>query len=197
MPAQPVLSPLPTAGDEGAALPSQAQTAEPQPTCIPQAPQRWANRTARPNTSLPPQQEKLQLKVSRCRQQPWNHFRQHKLSSFWGNRGSLPHPPHHRPARLSAPGQPGAHAGTPTLPSHLPPMQQKSLSSPSPAPRGALGTGRAGTMLAAQQPGSWLGAGAKAKQEQPWRPGRKDGLGWQRERRCLHKPLALSSSGGH
>jgi len=49
-------------------------------------------------------------------------------------RGSLPHPPtHSRPERLSAPGQPGAHAGPPPLPSHLPPMQQKSPSSPSPA----------------------------------------------------------------
>lgn len=52
-------------------------------------------------------------------------------------------------------------------------------------------------MLAAQQPGSFLGAGAKAKQEQPWRSGRRDGPGQQRGRRCLHPPSsALSSWGG-
>lgn len=62
---------------------------------------------------------------------------------------------------------------------------------------GALGTDKAGTMLAAQQPGSLLGAGAKAKQEQLWRPGRRDGPGQQRGRRCLHPPSsALSSWGG-
>lgn len=61
---------------------------------------------------------------------------------------------------------------------------------------GALGTHKAGTTLTAQQPGSLLGAGAKAKQEQLWRPGRRDGPGQQRGRKCLHPPSALSSCGG-
>uniref|UniRef100_A0A663DMQ2 Arginine vasopressin-induced protein 1 n=1 Tax=Aquila chrysaetos chrysaetos TaxID=223781 RepID=A0A663DMQ2_AQUCH len=55
-------------------------------------------------------------------------------TSVLGRKGLAASPTHSRPAGLSAPGQPGTHAGPPMLPSRLPPMQQKSPSGPSPAP---------------------------------------------------------------
>lgn len=156
----------------------------------------------RPSTSFA-QQQKPQPKASGCRQQPWYHFRQHKPSSFCsGEEGAccLTHPQQAcgivstRAARnpcwpSRAPITPPTHAAEePLWPFPCP-------SSPLPL-KGALGTDKAGTMPAAQQPGSLLGAGAKAKQEQPWKPGRRDGLGQQRGRGCSHPPSALSSWGG-
>lgn len=120
-----------------------------------------------------------------------------------GREGLAASPTHSRPARLSAPEQPGAHAGPPvsapiTPLTHAAEEPRQPFPFPgSPLPfEGALGTYKAGTMLAAQQPGSLPGAGAKAKQEQPWRPGRRDGLGQQWRGRPLAPTLSPLQLGG-
>lgn len=144
------------------------------PAFIPLTLQRWANRTTRSNNDFPQQPEKSQLKASRCRQQPWCFFIQAQQLLV---REELPaSPTHSRLARLSAPGQPGAHAGPPVLP----PMWRKSLSGPSLAtpapqrvPRHRQGWHHAGCTAAREL----AGRGEKVKREQPWRPGRRNGLG--------------------
>lgn len=102
-----------------------------------------------------------------------------------------------RPAGLSALGQPRADTG-PLCSHHASHPCSRGALPRSPLPlKGTLGTDEAGTMLAAQQPGSLLGAGAKAKQEQLWRPGRRDGLGQQMGRALTPTRGPHQLEGGH
>lgn len=101
-------------------------------------------------------------------------------------------PSHSRPARLSAPGQPGVHAGPPVLP----PTRRKSPSSPSLAapapqrvPRHRQGWHHAGCTAAREL----AGRGEKVKREQPWRPGRRNGLG-QKGRAPMGEPCKATCS---
>lgn len=146
------------------------------PAFIPLTPQRWANRTARPNTDFPQQPEKSQLKASRCRQQPWYCFIQHKLSSCWWERGSLPPPPTAslRDCQLQGSQEPMlvpqcSHPCGGRAPLALPwqPLPLKRV------PRHRQGWHHAGCTAAREL----AGRGEKVKREQPWRPGRRNGLG--------------------
>lgn len=88
-------------------------------------------------------------------------------------------PTHSRPARLSAPGQPGVHAGPPVLP----PMWRKSPSSPSlaaPAPQRVPRHRQVWHHAGCTAAKELAGRGEKVKQEQPGRPGRRNGLGQER-----------------
>lgn len=191
--------PPPHAGDKGAALPSQAQATEPQPVFIHPTPQRWANRTARPNTSFPQQQEKPQLKASGCRQQPWYRFIQHKLSSFGGERGLAALPTHSR--------LPGAPPSTRAARSPCwPPLCSHHTSHPCsrrdppalprqpPAPRGGSrhrqGWHHAGCTAAREFAGSRGKSQATAAAE-TWQEGWTGAA--EAGRGCSHPPSALSS----
>lgn len=155
---QPMLSPLPIAGDKAAALPSQAH--------LPSSP-------SLPKDGLTGQQDPIPTFPSSLRS---HSSRQagtgsspgtvlyNTSSAAAGERGApcLPHP--QQACKIVSSRASRSPCWSPSVPSH---MAEEPLQpfpgSPCPS-RGSLGTDKAGTMLAAQQPGSLLGEGKKSSE---------------------------------
>lgn len=167
---QPVPSPLPIAGDKAAALPSQVHL----PSSL-SLPKDRLTEQQDPTLTFPSSLRSHSSRQAGAGSSP-GAVLYNTSSAAAGKRGAPCLPTHSRAVRLSAPGQPGVHAGPPVLP----PMWQKSPFSPSLAtpapqrvPRHRQGWHHAGCTAAREL----AGRGKKVKREQLWRPGRRNGLG--------------------